>query len=85
MEVRIDYDTELIYTEKKKIRWLVEEFDIQFGIKNAMNKITSIQKKVAIELLDNIMENVDVKEPDVLEYFQNQMEVVEKKYPFLFN
>ena len=86
MEVKIDYDQVLINSEKYKIKWLVDEFDFQFnGIKKVKNKFTAKHKKISNEFLDYWMEKVDVTEPIVLDFFQTQLEQIERKYPLLFS
>ena len=85
MEVRIDYGMELTYTEKKKIKWFVEEFDHQFGNIKKTNKITSVQKKIANELLNNVVDYfTDITSPKVFDFFQIQLERIEKEYIALF-
>ena len=85
MEVRIDYRMELTYTEKKKIKWFVEEFDHQFGKSKKTNKFTSVQKKIANELLNNVVDYfTDISSPKVFDFFQIQLERIEKEYIGLF-
>ena len=85
MEVRIDYGMELTYTEKKKIKWFVEEFDYQFGKIKTKNKFTSVQKKIANELLNNVVDYfTDITSPKVFDFFQIQLERIEKEYIALF-
>ncbi|MCP4764027.1 MAG: hypothetical protein GY870_19800 [archaeon] len=85
MEVKVDYENELISTEKKKIKWLVEEFDQQFEPKTKKsNKFSGTQKKMGNEFLNYVLEIVDVTNPEVLEYFQSNLQKIENKYPILF-
>ncbi|MBD3352561.1 MAG: hypothetical protein GF364_13820 [Candidatus Lokiarchaeota archaeon] len=83
MQVRIDYTTELIYYEKKKIRWGIEEFNIQFGNKSEEYEYSSEEKKQANEFLDYFMNCVDIKHVEILNYFKKEMEKLEKDYPDL--
>ena len=85
MEVRIDYSMELTYTEKKKIKWFVEEFDHQFGNIKKTHKFTPVQKKIANELLNNVVDYFsDITSPKVFDFFQIQLERIENKYIALF-
>ena len=83
MQVRIDYATELIYSEKKKIRWALEEFEVQFGTGNGVYSKT--QKILANQFLNYIIESVDTSHEEVLAFFKAQVEKLEKNYPKLFH
>ena len=92
MEVKIDYQNEIILDEKKKIQWLVEEIDIQLGtakkskkttIKNRV-KTSSIHKRLGNEFLNYAMDVIDYSSPEVLDFFQDSLKEIEEKYPFIF-
>jgi hypothetical protein len=83
MEVKIDYDVELVYAEKKKILWFMDEFEEQFQ-HNPQGKITKNMKKAANIFINYMIDGIDVTNPDVLEFFKQQIQKLEETYPYLF-
>ncbi|MHA1728059.1 MAG: hypothetical protein ACTSWY_04945 [Promethearchaeota archaeon] len=81
MEVKIDYDMELMNTEKQKINWLVEEFNCQFENKNTFK---AQEKKLSNRILEFYLEIIDIQNPKILNFFQTRLERIESKYPVLF-
>ena len=67
-----------------ELEWLKEEFEVLFNSK--IEKLSEMDKKIAKDLLNYILENTDVydnfKLLDVLEEATN---IIEKSYPTLFN
>jgi hypothetical protein len=92
MEVKIDYQNELILDEKKKIQWFVDEIDIQMGNEIILNRTKSgncinssdRNKRLGNEFLNYAMEVIDYSNPEVLDFFQDSLKDIEEKYPFIF-
>lgn len=84
MQVRIDYATELIDSEKKKIKWNIEEFKIQFEEIGEVSSYTAKHKKLANQFLDYMMKTVDVTHPEVVNYMKSRIEKLEDQFPELF-
>lgn len=82
MQVKIDYLTELIYSEKKKIRWAVEEFDLQFG---KATTFTQKEKKTAYQFINYLLNYIDFSEPEILIFFNAQIQKLKTKYPNLLD
>ena len=83
MELKIDYENEIIYAEKKSILWMIDEFEEQFQ-HNPQGKITKDMKKAANIFVNYMIDSIDVTHPDVLEFFKQQIEKLETTYPYLF-
>lgn len=83
MQVKIDYLTELIYSEKKKIRWAVEEFDLQFGGKTTV--FNQKEKKTAYQFINYLLNNIDFSEPEIMSFLNTQIQKLKNKYPDLLD
>ncbi|MHA1870937.1 MAG: hypothetical protein ACTSU2_04305 [Promethearchaeota archaeon] len=81
MQVRIDYNTELIYDEKKKINWAVEEYEVQFG---GQKEYSQADKILANEIMNNIINSIDYTNEEVYNYFQEQLKKLERRFGGLF-
>jgi hypothetical protein len=77
-------DVELLYSERKKIQWILEEFEIQFP-KHKENSIKDPKKsKYAQDLMTFLANNVNTLDFDLLEYMINSIDVILKKYEDFF-
>jgi len=83
MEVKIDYDYEIAQDEKLKIKWIIDEFDAQFGDKT--ERLTEEDIIRGMEFLDFIISSVENDDPEVVSYLRNNLERLEKRYPVFFN
>ena len=83
MEVKIDYDYEIAQDEKLKIKWIIDEFDAQFGDK--MGRLTEEDIIRGMEFLDFIISSVENDDLEVVSYLRNNLERLEKRYPVFFN
>jgi hypothetical protein len=83
MEVKIDYTYELMENEKLKIKWVIEEFDAQFG--DRINKLTNEDIIRGLEFLEYIISSVETDIPEVLTFLRSNLERLEKQYPVFFN
>ena len=67
-----------------EIEWLKEEFEILF--KSETERYSQMDKKVASDLLNYILENTDVHENLLLHnMLEVETNIIEKSYPALFN
>ena len=82
MEVKIDYTYELMENEKLKIKWVIEEFDAQFGDK--INELSDDDIIRGLEFLDYIISSVETDIPEVLTFLRSNLERLEKQYPVFF-
>jgi hypothetical protein len=84
MEVKIDYLYELIENEKLKIKWVIDEFDAQFG--DRIGRLTSDDIIQGMEFIDYIISSVDTDNPnpEVLSFLRRNLERLEKRYPIFF-
>ncbi|TFG20995.1 MAG: hypothetical protein EU530_01510 [Promethearchaeota archaeon] len=83
MEVKIDYDYEIIQDEKLRIKWIIEEFDMQFGDKN--DSMTEEDIIRGLEFLDYIISSVETENPEVITFLRYNLERLEKHYPIFFD
>ncbi|MBN2156473.1 MAG: hypothetical protein JW776_10555 [Candidatus Lokiarchaeota archaeon] len=83
MEVKIDYETELLEDEIQKIKWIIDEFDTQFGDK--YGKLNDEDIIRGMEFLDFMMSTVETENPKVATFLRNNLERLEKRYPIFFN
>ncbi|MHA1340768.1 MAG: hypothetical protein ACTSRZ_12935 [Promethearchaeota archaeon] len=86
MQIPIDYTTELTYSEKKKIRWVIEEFHLQFKkpeLKN--NQYSDRQKRRANEIIKYLIDSVDITNKEVLNFLRSQLEQLQNQYKHLLN
>jgi len=85
MQIPIDYMTEIAYSERKKIRWIIEEFQIQFKKTELRNGTYSDrQKKLANEIIKYLLESVDISNEEILEFLCNQLNQLQSMYKDLF-
>ena len=84
MQVKIDYDYELVQDEKLRIKWIMDEFDAQFGDK--IGKLTEEDIIHGMEFLDYIITSVQMEDPDpeVISFLRSNLERLEKQYPMFF-
>ena len=84
MEVKIDYDFEIAQDEKMKIKWVIEEFECQFGDNQHLTDDDVIR---GMEFIDYIISSVehDNPDPDVLDFLRFNLERLEKRFPIFFN
>ena len=83
MKVEIDYNLELAQDEILKIKWIVQEFDVQFGDKSENLSEEDIIR--GLEFIDYIISSVDSDNPEVISFLRNNLERLEKLYPIFFN
>lgn len=83
MQVRIDYDFEIVENEKDKIKWMVEEFEILFC--ECVKEITDEDIIRGVEFLDYMISNIEIDDPEVANFLANSLKRLEKRYPFFFN
>lgn len=82
MEVKIDYDYEIIQDEKLRIKWIIDEFDCQFGDK--IKHLTDEDIIRGLEFLDYIISSVETENPEVITFLRCNLERLEKRYPIFF-
>lgn len=83
MKVNINYHEIIEEFLEKELEWLKEEFEILF--KSKMEKYTKMDKKVANDILDYILEKTHVHDNIILlNLFKEVIENIEKKYTNLF-
>lgn len=83
MEVKIDYTYELMENEKLKIKWVIEEFDAQFGDK--IDDLTDEEIVRGLEFLDYIISSVETEYSEVTSFLRINLERLESRYPMFFN
>ena len=83
MKVEIDYDFELIQEEKLKIKWIIDEFEAQFGDKT--DHLTDEEIIHGLEFIDYIISHVESDNPEVVSFLRSNLERLEKRYPVFFN
>ncbi len=67
-----------------EMEWIKEEFEILF--KSKTEKFTQVDKKIANDLLNYILENTDVYDNYILlNVLEETTNAIEKSYPSLFN
>jgi hypothetical protein len=81
MEVKIDYSYELAQDEKSKIKWIVDEFESQFGDKKNLADGEIIR---GLEFIDYLISSVESENPKVLNFLRSNLERLEKRYPIFF-
>jgi hypothetical protein len=82
MQVRIDYDLELVDYEKDKIKWLVEEFELLFC--GCIKEVSDEEIFRGVEFLDYMISNIDVEIPEVANYLAKSLKRLENRYPIFF-
>lgn len=84
MEIHLRYYEILEEDLVMELEWLKEEFEVLYDSK--IEKLSKMDKKIATDLLNYILENIDVHDNflllDVLEEATN---IIEKSYPTLFS
>jgi hypothetical protein len=83
MEVKIDYDYEIIQDEKLRIKWIIDEFDAQFGDK--IKQLTNEDIIRGLEFLDYIISSVETENPEVITFLRCNLERLERRYPVFFD
>ena len=83
MKVEIDYNYELAQDEKLKIKWIVGEFEAQFGDKK--DHLTDEDLLHGLEFIDYIISSVNSENPEVISFLRSNLERLEKRYPVFFN
>ena len=83
MEVKIDYDYEIIQDEKLRIKWIIDEFDAQFGDRIRRLKDEDIIR--GLEFLDYIISSVETDNPEIITFLRCNLERLEKRFPVFFN
>ena len=67
-----------------ELEWLKEEFEVLFNSK--IEKLSEMDKKIAKDLLNYILENTDVHDNFILlDVLEEATNIIEKSYPTLFN
>jgi hypothetical protein len=84
MEVKIDYDFEIIQDEKLKIKWIIEEFDAQFG--DRIGKLTEEDIVKGLEFISYLISSVELdnQNPEVLSFLRCNLERLQKRFPVFF-
>jgi hypothetical protein len=82
MQLRIDYDYEIAQDEKLKIKWIIDEFEAQFGDKN--DHFTEEDVVRGLEFIDYIISSVESDNPEVVSFLRINLERLEKRYPVFF-
>ena len=84
MEIHLRYYEILEEDLVMELEWLKEEFEVLYDSK--IEKLSKMDKKIATDLLNYILENIDVHDNflllDVLEEATN---IIEKSYPTFFS
>jgi len=83
MEVKIDYDYEIIQDEKLRIKWIIDEFDAQFG--DRIRRLTDEDIIHGLEFLDYIISSVETDNPEIITFLRCNLERLEKRFPVFFN
>jgi len=84
MEANIKYHEILEEDLVLELEWLKEEFEILF--KSKIEKNAKINKRLANDILDYMLENTDVYgNIELLNLLDEAIEFTEKMYPKLFN
>ncbi|MHA1452675.1 MAG: hypothetical protein ACTSRD_07435 [Promethearchaeota archaeon] len=83
MEVKIDYDYEIIQDEKLRIKWIIDEFDAQFG--DRIRLLTDEDITCGLEFLDYIISSVETENPEIITFLRCNLERLEKRFPVFFN
>ena len=67
-----------------ELEWLKEEFEVLFDSK--IEKHSEMDKKIATDLLNYVLENTDVHDNFILlDVLEEATNIIEKSYPTLFN
>jgi len=84
MEVKIDYDFEIVQDEKLKIKWIIEEFDAQFG--DRVGELSDEDVVKGLEFINYLITTVELdnQNPEVLSYLRSNLEWLEKRFPIFF-
>ena len=78
-------DVELLFSERKKIQWILEEFEIQFPQhKSSPDTNPTTNSKYAQDLLTFLANNVNTLDFDLLEYMITSIDIIMKKYSEFF-
>ena len=83
MKVSLNYYEILEEDLVVEMEWFKEEFEILF--KSKIEKFTQVDKKIANDLLNYILENTDVLYNFLLLNILDDVNNIEKTYPTLFN
>ena len=83
MEVKIDYDYEIIQDEKLRIKWIIDEFDAQFG--DIIRRLKDEDIIRGLEFLDYIISSVETDNPEITTFLRYNLERLEKRFPIFFN
>ena len=84
MEVSLRYHEILEENLMMELEWLKEEFEVLFDSK--IEKLSGMDKKIAKDLLNYILENTDIHENLLLHnMLEVETNIIEKSYPALFN
>ncbi|MFW9882322.1 MAG: hypothetical protein ACFFG0_55375 [Candidatus Thorarchaeota archaeon] len=84
MEVSLKYHEILEEDLVIELEWLREEFELLFDSK--IEKHTEVDKRIANDILDYVLENIDVDgDIRLLALFEEVLEQIEKRYSKLFN
>jgi hypothetical protein len=82
MQLRIDYDFEIAQDEKLKIKWVFDEFEVQFS--DITEHFTEEDIIHGLEFIDYIISIVESDNPEVLSFLRSNLERLEKRYPIFF-
>ena len=74
-------DSEEVYSEKKKIMWMVEEIEIMISYNTGLD--SKLKEKV-IQFCSYLDDTVDIMDADVCEFFDEQLLTLKSKYPGIF-
>ncbi|MHA2007840.1 MAG: hypothetical protein ACXABO_04930 [Promethearchaeota archaeon] len=84
MEVSLRYHEVLEEDLVMELEWLKEEFELLFA--SIIENHTEMDKSIANDILDHILENTDLNGNNVLlDLLDETLEIIEGKYSALFN
>ena len=84
MEIHLRYYEILEEDLVMELEWLKEEFEVLYDSK--IEKLSKMDKKIATDLLNYILENTDVHDNFLLlNVLEEATNIIEKSYPNLFN
>ncbi|MHA1933488.1 MAG: hypothetical protein ACW96X_13165 [Promethearchaeota archaeon] len=84
MEVSLKYHEILEENLMMELEWLKEEFEVLFNSK--IEKLSGMDKKIANDLLNYILETTDVHGNLILlKSLEEATNIIEKSYPTLFH